>query len=179
MSILLNAAGIAKSLDDMAERIAKAAPSAVPIALVGIRRRGVPLAERLLLRLRARGVAVELTGALDITLYRDDLSAIGPQAQLNRTEIPFEIDDTWMILVDDVLYTGRSIAAALRALHPLGRPKAVKLAVLVDRGHRELPLHADFIGLDVHTEDYHIIKVKLSEVDSVEEVELYDTREPK
>lgn len=174
MSILLDAAGITKTLDQLADAISADVPKDAAVAVVGIRRRGVPLAQRLVPLLEKRGTPVDLTGTLDITLYRDDLSSIGPQAQVNRTEISFDIEDTWLILVDDVLYTGRSVAAALRALHALGRPRAIRLAALVDRGHRELPLHADYVGLDVETTDSQIVKVKLSEVDDAEEVELHD-----
>jgi pyrimidine operon attenuation protein/uracil phosphoribosyltransferase len=112
------------------------------------------------------------TGALDITLYRDDLMRhqVGPQPHVRRTEIPFSIDDRMIILVDDVLYTGRTTRAALDALIDFGRPKAIQLVVLVDRGHRELPIKADYVGKNVPTSPHESIQVRLSEIDGADEV---------
>ena len=141
------------------------------LALVGIRTRGVPIARRLaqLLRDIHGGDAVP-TGALDITLYRDDLMrhAVGPQPLVRKTEIPFSIDDKRILLVDDVLYTGRTIRAALDALIDFGRPKAIQLVVLVDRGHRELPLRATYVGKNVPTAPSERVAVRLREVDGVD-----------
>ncbi|MFO0838202.1 MAG: bifunctional pyr operon transcriptional regulator/uracil phosphoribosyltransferase PyrR [Phycisphaerae bacterium] len=172
MPKLMNAAELAGSLARMAREIASAAPADAPIAIVGIRRRGETLAQRLVPLLHASGRPVAHYGALDITLYRDDLSTIGPDAVLRGTEIDFNVTGTWLVLVDDVLYTGRSVRAALDALTDLGRARAIRLAVLVDRGWRELPIQPDFVGLKAPTTAQNIVKVKLVEVDGVDEVEL-------
>jgi pyrimidine operon attenuation protein/uracil phosphoribosyltransferase len=142
------------------------------IALVGIRTRGVPLARRLARILREINGDEVPTGALDITLYRDDLMRhpVGPQPVVRRTEIPFSIDDRKILLVDDVLYTGRTIRAALDALIDFGRPRAIQLIVLVDRGHRELPIRADFVGKNLPTSSKQSIQVRLQEIDGTDEV---------
>ncbi len=170
--ILLDAEALAGTIERLADEIAEAAPDDAPLALVGIRRRGEHLARRIFERLRAGRGRDPLLGALDITLYRDDLTTIGPDAVVRGTEIDFDITDTWLVLVDDVLYTGRSVRAALDALTDLGRPRAIRLAVLVDRGWRELPIQPDFVGLRVETTRNQIVKVKMTEVDGVDEVEL-------
>lgn len=162
------------TLEKLARAIAGAAPKDVELAVVGIRRRGEPLAKRLIPLLEKAGRASTHYGVLDITLYRDDLTTIGPNAVLRGTEIDFDVTDTWLVLVDDVLYTGRSVRAALDAIVDLGRPRAVRLAVLVDRGRRELPIQADFIGLHTDTEAHHVVQVKLTEVDGEDEVVLHD-----
>jgi pyrimidine operon attenuation protein/uracil phosphoribosyltransferase len=144
------------------------------LALVGVRTRGVPIARRLAASLREiTGVEVA-TGALDITLYRDDLmkTAVGPQPIVRRTEIPFSIDGRHIVLVDDVLYTGRTIRAALDALIDFGRPSTIQLVVLVDRGHRELPIKADYVGKNVPTSRRETIHVRLAEIDGRDEVTL-------
>ena len=155
-----------------------AAPGRVDeLALVGIRTRGVPIARRLAHIIHDvvpdRGHDVP-TGALDITLYRDDLMrhAVGPQPLVRKTEIPFSIDDKRILLVDDVLYTGRTIRAALDALIDFGRPKAIQLVVLVDRGHRELPIKADYVGKNLPTSLSQSVQVHLLEVDGRDEVEI-------
>ena len=142
------------------------------LALVGIRTRGVPLARRIARSLSHINGDEVPTGSLDITLYRDDLMrhAVGPQPVLRRTEIPFSIDDRRILLVDDVLYTGRTIRAALDALIDFGRPRAIQLVVLVDRGHRELPIKADYVGKNVPTSRQESVQVKLRELDGVDEV---------
>ncbi len=174
MTLLLNRQEVQDRLDKIARAIAGAAPKDVPVAVVGIRRRGETLARRLVPLLTHAGVTPAHLGVLDITLYRDDLTTIGPKAVLRGTEIDFDVTGTWLVLVDDVLQTGRSIRAALDALTDLGRPQAIRLAVLVDRGGRELPIQPDFVGLRTDTAAHHDIKVKLSEVDGVDEVQLYD-----
>jgi pyrimidine operon attenuation protein / uracil phosphoribosyltransferase len=174
MTILLNQHEIQDTLEKLARGIVAAAPRNVPVAVVGIRRRGETLAKRLLPLLAKAGLTAPHYGVLDITLYRDDLTTIGPNAVLRGTEIDFDVTDTWLVLVDDVLYTGRSTRSALDALTDLGRPLAIRLAVLIDRGGRELPIQPDFVGLRTDTEPHHIVKVKLVEVDGVDEVELYD-----
>jgi pyrimidine operon attenuation protein / uracil phosphoribosyltransferase len=156
------------------------------LALVGIRTRGVPLARRIAHALREinRGgasgphAADEIpTGALDITLYRDDLMrhAVGPQPVVRSTEIPFSIDDKKILLVDDVLYTGRTIRAALDALIDFGRPKSIQLVVLVDRGHRELPIKADYVGKNLPTSLSQSVQVHLQEIDGRDEVEIQES----
>jgi len=174
MTLLLNAEESRAVLEKLARNIAAAAPRDAPVAVVGIRRRGETLAQRLLPLLERTGVRPAHYGALDITLYRDDLTTIGPSAVVRGTEIEFDITDTWLVLVDDVLYTGRSVRSALDALTDLGRPKAIRLAVLVDRGLRELPIQADFVGLRADTEPHHEVSVRLAEVDGVDEVVLHD-----
>ena len=142
------------------------------VALVGVRSRGVPLARRIAAILA--GVTGEdvPTGTLDITLYRDDLmrAAVGPQPLVRKTEIPFSIDDRTIVLVDDVLYTGRTTRAALDALVDFGRPRAIQLVVLVDRGHRELPIKADYVGKNVPTSRKESVQVRLQELDGTDEV---------
>jgi pyrimidine operon attenuation protein / uracil phosphoribosyltransferase len=142
------------------------------LALVGIRTRGVPLARRIARGLTQINGDEVPTGSLDITLYRDDLMrhAVGPQPVLRRTEIPFSIDDRRILLVDDVLYTGRTIRAALDALIDFGRPRAIQLIVLVDRGHRELPIKADYVGKNIPTSASQSVQVRLQEIDGVDEV---------
>ena len=142
------------------------------IALVGIRTRGVPLARRIARSLHDINGDDVATGALDITLYRDDLMRhpVGPQPLVRRTEIPFSIDDRKILLVDDVLYTGRTIRAALDALIDFGRPQAIQLVVLVDRGHRELPIKADYVGKNLPTSLKQSVQVRLQEIDGTDEV---------
>ena len=140
------------------------------IAIVGIRRRGVTLAQRIAANIkRIEGVQVPV-GDLDITLYRDDLSSDKEQAQVNGTAVNFVIENKTIVLVDDVLYTGRTIRAALDALIDIGRPKSIQLAVLVDRGHRELPIRADYVGKNVPTSSHEIISVQVQDYDDCEQV---------
>jgi pyrimidine operon attenuation protein/uracil phosphoribosyltransferase len=144
------------------------------LALVGIRSRGVPLARRLA-RINSDIAGHEVpTGALDITLYRDDLMrhAVGAQPVVKSTDIPFSIDDRRILLVDDVLYTGRTIRAALDALIEFGRPRSIQLVVLVDRGHRELPIKADYVGKNLPTSLSQSVQVRLAEIDGRDEVEV-------
>lgn len=140
------------------------------LVLVGIRSRGVPLASTLQDKIREfEGVEVP-TGSVDITLYRDDLSQIAPNPVVQATELPFEIDDKVVVLVDDVLFTGRTIRAALDAIIDYGRPRAIQLAVLIDRGHRELPIRADFVGKNVPTSLTEVIKVQCRDLDGEDNV---------
>jgi len=135
------------------------------LALIGIRRRGVPLARRLANYIYSIEGAKIPVGVLDITLYRDDLSSLAPSPLVHKTEIPFNITDMKLVLVDDVIYTGRTVRAALDALADLGRARLIQLAVLIDRGHRELPIRPDFVGKNVPTSKDEIIEVRLTEVD--------------
>ncbi|UCD64856.1 MAG: bifunctional pyr operon transcriptional regulator/uracil phosphoribosyltransferase PyrR [Candidatus Zixiibacteriota bacterium] len=167
--ILLDGAGIHATMDRLAGEILSSLPAGVPVGIIGIRRRGEVLAQRLVHELNRRGAAGLEAGSLDITLYRDDLAELGPQAILRKTEIDFDINGRYIILVDDVLYTGRSVRSAIDALVDLGRPKAIRLAVLVDRPGRELPVQADFVGLKVEQSDVPVT-VLLTESDGAEEV---------
>ena len=142
------------------------------LMLIGIQRRGVPLARRIAASiLEHEGVEVAV-GALDITFYRDDLSMVAQQPIVKGTELPSGIDGRTIILIDDVLYTGRTIRAAMDALVDFGRPQAIRLAVLVDRGHRELPIRADHVGKNVPTSREELVRVHLEETDGVDEVEI-------
>jgi pyrimidine operon attenuation protein/uracil phosphoribosyltransferase len=170
----MDADRVSRSLTRIAHEILERNRGVENLALVGIRSRGVPLAARLGAELRAlTGVEVP-TGALDITLYRDDLMrhAVGPQPVVRRTEIPFSIDDRLILLVDDVLYTGRTIRAALDALIDFGRPRAIQLVALIDRGHRELPIRADYVGRNIPTSTQQSVQVRLVELDGRDEVEV-------
>src|ERR1700732_5054875 len=148
------------------------------LGLIGIRRRGVPLAERLSKSIGQIGGQMEEVrvpvGALDITFYRDDLSTVGPKPVVNESEIGFSIQDKNIVLVDDVLFTGRTVRAALDALFSQGRPRRVQLCVLIDRGHRELPIAAAFVGRTVQTTMNEVIEVKLKEIDGTEKVLLME-----
>ena len=142
------------------------------LALVGIQRRGVPLARRLAAAI-AEHEGVQLpVGALDITFYRDDLSLIAQQPLVKGTDLPFDLNGATIVLVDDVLYTGRTIRAAMDALIDFGRPRAIRLAVLVDRGHRELPIRADHVGKNVPTSREELVRVHLAETDGEDGVEI-------
>jgi pyrimidine operon attenuation protein / uracil phosphoribosyltransferase len=142
------------------------------LVLVGIQRRGVPLAHRIAAAIHEHeGVQIPV-GALDITFYRDDLSLVAQQPIVKGTEIGFDINGTTIVLVDDVLYTGRTIRAAMDALIDYGRPQAIRLAVLVDRGHRELPIRADHVGKNVPTSREEVVKVALEETDGEDAVEI-------
>jgi pyrimidine operon attenuation protein/uracil phosphoribosyltransferase len=171
---LLDAARMARAFRRMAIEIVERNRGLDDLIIIGIRSRGVPIAERVAKEIEdMEGSPVPL-GILDITLYRDDLTTIAPQPLVKPTKLPEPIDDKVVVLVDDVLYTGRTVRAALDALIDFGRPKAVQLAVLIDRGHRELPIHADFIGKTVPTDRQEVIKVKLVETDGEDEVLLLE-----
>jgi pyrimidine operon attenuation protein/uracil phosphoribosyltransferase len=174
MPVVLDADRISRSLARIAHEILERNRGIDELAFVGIRTRGVPLARRLALAIRDISKHDVPTGALDITLYRDDLmrTAVGAQPVIKRTEIPFSIDDKRILLVDDVLYTGRTIRAALDALIEFGRPKAIQLVVLVDRGHRELPIKADYVGKNIPTSPTQSVQVRVLEIDGRDEVEI-------
>ena len=177
MSVLMDADRIGRTLTRIAHEILERNRGVDELALVGIRTRGVPFAKRLARAIRDINGHEVPTGSLDITLYRDDLMrhAVGPQPVIRRTEIPFSIDDRRILLVDDVLYTGRTIRAALDALIDFGRPKAIQLVVLVDRGHRELPIKADYVGKNVPTSLSQSVQVHLTETDGRDEVEIRES----
>ena len=172
MPVIMDADRMGRTLTRIAHEIVERNRGIDHLALVGIRTRGVVIAKRLAHALQQITNELVPTGALDITLYRDDLMrhAVGPQPLVRRTEIPFSIDDQKIVLVDDVLYTGRTIRAALDALIDFGRPKEIQLIVLVDRGHRELPIKADYVGKNVPTSLKESVHVRLTETDGADEV---------
>ena len=171
-AVVMDADRIARTLTRIAHEIVERNKGVDDLALIGVRTRGVYIARRLARTLKQITGDDVPTGALDITLYRDDLMRhpVGPQPVVRRTEIPFSIDDRKILLVDDVLYTGRTIRAALDALIDFGRPRAIQLIVLVDRGHRELPIKADFVGKNLPTSAKQSIQVRLQEIDGADEV---------
>jgi len=169
-SRLCDADGLACLLDAMARRVGEGRRAGVPLRLIGVRTRGVPIAQRLAERLRplvGGGVPV---GAVDITLYRDDIGRSDRWPVLRGTEIAFQVDGAEIVLVDDVLFTGRTVRAALNAICDLGRPDCIRLAVLVDRGHREIPVQPDVVGLIVPTERRERVRVRIGPVDPVDEI---------
>lgn len=170
--VIVDGVDLARVVDRMAHQILEKTGGARDTVLLGIPTRGVPLARRLAARIQAfEGVAVPL-GILDITLYRDDLRLRGARA-VGRTELPAAgIDATRVILVDDVLFSGRTIRAALNAIADLGRPRQVQLAVLVDRGHRELPIRADYVGKNLPTALSESVRVRLAEIDGIDEIRI-------
>ena len=174
-NMILDSAAIDRSLTRIAHEIIEKNKGTEKLALIGVRTRGVPLAERLgekIKKIEGKEVPV---GRLDITLYRDDLTTLSDQPVLHGTNVDFDISGKRIILVDDVLYTGRTVRAALDAIIDLGRPLLIQLAVLIDRGHRELPIRADFVGKNVPTSKKELIVVKLSDIDQDEKVILAET----
>lgn len=167
---ILSEAELRRAVTRMAHQIVEAAHGAGGLVLVGLHTRGVPLARRLAATIEGfEGIAVPV-GTLDIALHRDDLARLGVSRQMRRTEIPVDITDRRVVLVDDVLYTGRSARAALDALLEIGRPRRIYLAVLVDRGHRELPIRPDFVGKNIPTARGEAVRVQLNEIDGRDQV---------
>ncbi|WP_043802004.1 bifunctional pyr operon transcriptional regulator/uracil phosphoribosyltransferase PyrR [Deinococcus gobiensis] len=174
---ILSGDEVRRALTRIAHEIVERNRGAEQLALIGIHTRGIPLAARLAAKLsELEGVEVP-TGRLDITLYRDDLTEIAQQPIIRDTQVPFDLRNRRVVLVDDVLYTGRTVRAALDALIDLGRPESIQLAVLVDRGHRELPIRADYVGKNLPTARSEQVKVKLRESDGEDVVELWDREE--
>jgi pyrimidine operon attenuation protein / uracil phosphoribosyltransferase len=171
---LMSASEVERTLIRLAHEILEKNNGVEDLALVGIRRRGVPLAERLAKIIQRIEKKPVLLGTLDITLYRDDLSTLDSKPVVQKTEMEIPITGKSVVLVDDVLYTGRTTRAAMDALFRSGRPKRLQLCVLIDRGHRELPIEAAFIGRTVQTTENQIIEVKLREVDDAEKVLLME-----
>ena len=167
---ILDADRIRRMVDRMAHEIAERQKDLPGLALIGIRTRGVPLAVRLAARLSDLVKQNFPVGTLDITLYRDDLSTVAPQPLLKKTEIDFDLNGRTVLLCDDVLYTGRTIRAALDGVIDLGRPRAIRLAVLIDRGHREFPIEANYVGKSVPTANREVIQVMFQETDGADEV---------
>lgn len=175
-SRIMDSARMKRAISRLASEIVEENQGANNLYIVGIRRRGVPLAERIVEKIEALEGIKPLYGIIDITLYRDDLSTVGANPIVNRTELGDDIEGKIVVLVDDVLYTGRTIRAAMDQLMDFGRPKKVQLAVLIDRGreHRELPIQADFVGKVVPTKQAEIVKVMLEEYDDVEAVGIFE-----
>src|SRR5207249_3884078 len=171
---LMSASEIDRTLVRLAHEILEKSADLAKLAFIGIRRRGVPLAQRLSAKIESLESRKIPVGTLDINLYRDDLSTVDIKPVVSATEIPFEVAGKDIIMMDDVLYTGRTIRAALDALFDHGRPARVQLLVLIDRGHRELPIEARFIGRTVQTTDNEIIEVKFQEIDGMEKVLLVE-----
>lgn len=174
---VMDAGQIDKALVRIAHEIAENNKDIGGLAIVGIRTRGALLAQRLAEKMRTIVKKDLPVGALDITLYRDDLTAVAEQPVVHKTEIDFDIHDKVIILVDDVLYTGRTVRCALDALIDFGRPKYIQLAVLVDRGHRELPIRADYAGKNIPTSQKETVQVKIKETDGVDEVVIAEKEE--
>jgi pyrimidine operon attenuation protein/uracil phosphoribosyltransferase len=171
---LMSASEIDRTLVRLAHEILEKTKDLDLLAFIGIRRRGVPLAQRLAKKIETLENRKVPVGILDINLYRDDLSTVDIQPVVSATELPFDVEGKDIILVDDVLYTGRTVRAALDALFDHGRPARVQLLVLIDRGHRELPIEARFVGRNVQTSDIEIIEVKFQEIDDMEKVLLVE-----
>lgn len=167
---LMDEKAISRAITRVSHEIIEKNKGIEDIVLVGIKTRGVPIANRISKKIeQIEGIKID-TGEVDITLYRDDLKKIDIDPVLNGSNIDFNINDKVVILVDDVLYTGRTVRASLDAIMDIGRPKSIQLAVLVDRGHRELPVRADYVGKNVPTSKHEIISVKLSEIDEEDSV---------
>lgn len=167
---ILDGPGISRALTRIAHEILERNKGTDGVVLVGLRSRGIELARRLSSKIKEIEKVEVPVGALDVTLYRDDLGKAGAQPVVRRTEIPFTVDEKKVVLVDDVLYTGRTVRAAMDSLMDLGRPRLIQLAVLVDRGHRELPIRADYVGKNVPTSQQEQVQVLLEEEDGVDRV---------
>jgi pyrimidine operon attenuation protein/uracil phosphoribosyltransferase len=172
--VLMDQDRLARTLARMAHEIVERHPEMGGLVLIGVRSRGVPLAQRLSQRMKEAVGVAPAVGALDITLYRDDLTALATQPILKGTDIPFSIDGRTVILVDDVLFTGRTVRAALDELVDFGRPSRIELAVLIDRGHRELPIRADYVGKTITTSRDENVQVLLQEEDGADRVLLLE-----
>ncbi len=177
-SQLMSASEIDRTLVRLAHEVVEKSPDLDKLAFIGVRRRGVPLARRLAQKVEQIEKRAVPVGILDIKLYRDDLSTVSEKPVVSSTDIPFSVTGIDIILVDDVLYTGRTTRASLDALFDQGRPRRIQLCVLIDRGHRELPVEARFVGKYVETTDNEIIEVKLEEIDGQEKVLLVEKVDP-
>ncbi len=176
-TVLLDAEAIRRALTRIAHEIIEKNKGVDHVVLVGIRTRGLPLAKRIAAEIEAIEGKKIPVGVLDITLYRDDLSTLSYQPIVHPTQLPVDIQDKTIVLIDDVLYTGRTIRAALDALIDMGRPKTIQLAVLVDRGHRELPIRADYVGKNVPTAAKEVVSVQLEDTDQAEQVVIREFKE--
>ena len=169
-NVIMDSEAIRRALVRIAHEIIEKNKGVEDVVIVGIRTRGVPLAQRIAAEINAIENCEMTVGMLDITLYRDDLSTLGYNPVVHGTDINFDLSGKHVLLVDDVLYTGRTIRAALDAVIDMGRPKTIQLAVLVDRGHKELPIRADYVGKNVPTSQKETIEVVLNEIDGTDEV---------
>lgn len=169
---LMDEKAIARAITRISHEIIEKNKGIEDVILIGIKTRGIPIANRIATRIEQIEGRKVVTGEMDITLYRDDLKKIQEEPVLNGTNINNDINDKVVVLVDDVLYTGRTVRSALNALMDIGRPKAIQLAVLVDRGHRELPIRADYVGKNVPTSKQEIISVELLEIDGEDSVKI-------
>ena len=169
-NVIMDSEAIRRALVRIAHEIIEKNKGGEDVVIVGIRTRGVPLAQRIAAEINAIENCEMTVGMLDITLYRDDLSTLGYNPVVHGTDINFDLSGKHVVLVDDVLYTGRTIRAALDAVIDMGRPKTIQLAVLVDRGHKELPIRADYVGKNVPTSQKETIEVVLNEIDGTDEV---------
>jgi len=167
---IMDEAGINRAITRVAHEILERNKGTEDLCIVGIRKGGAVLAERIAHKIKELGEGQVLVGILDITLYRDDLTAIAEQPIVHKTEIDFDIKDKRIVLVDDVLFTGRTIRCAIDELIDFGRPKNIQLAILIDRGHRELPIRADYVGKNVPTSLNEAVEVRLKEMDGVDEI---------
>ena len=165
---------VARTLTRISYEIVEKTDSLGNLVLVGIRTRGIPLAKTIQANIAANTGTLVALGELDITLYRDDLTSVGEAPIVNSTSIPVDITGKDVVLVDDVIYTGRTVRAAIDALFSVGRPQTIRLAVLVDRGHRELPIRADFVGKNVPTSNKEVVAVHCTDVDGICNVELFE-----
>lgn len=177
-AVLIDEPGVSRALTRIAHQIIEANQGVDRLCLVGIRTRGVPLAKRLGAEIERIEQTAVPVGILDITLYRDDVATRSNQPIVRETNIPFAIDGKTVVLVDDVLYTGRTVRAAMDALMDLGRPARIQLAVMIDRGHRELPIRADFVGKNVPTSRLEEVVVRLREIDGEDRVVLIERQSP-
>lgn len=173
---ILDGDGIRRALTRIAHEIIERNKGTENLVLIGIRRRGVPLARRLAEKIKEIEGSLVPVGMLDITLYRDDLSTLAQQPLVRQTEVNFPVKGKKVVLVDDVLYTGRTSRAALDAVMDLGRPRNIQLAALIDRGHRELPIRADYVGKNVPTSRRELVEVRLAETDGKDEVVILEKR---
>lgn len=176
-TVLMDSAGIRRALTRISHEIVEKNKGVENIVLVGIRTRGVPIAERIADEIEQIEGKKPPVGILDITLYRDDLSTLSYQPIVHPTQMPVDITGKTIVLTDDVLYTGRTIRAALDAIIDMGRPKTIQLAVLIDRGHRELPIRADYVGKNVPTAAKEVVSVQLDPVDHAEKVVIREFQE--
>ena len=167
---IVDADGLRRIVTRIAHEIVERNKGVDDLVLVGIRRRGVPIAQRIIEKIGEFEGKQPVMGSLDITLYRDDLSTVAHQPVVGSTDIPVDINGKNVVLVDDVLYTGRTVRAAMDALIDFGRPRTIQLAVVIDRGHRELPIRADFVGKNVPTSRKEVIGVKVTDIDGVDSV---------
>lgn len=171
---IMDESGIVRAVTRISHEIIEKNKGVEDLVLIGIQRRGVPLARMIAEKIKGvEGKAVPV-GILDITLYRDDLSLLAEHPIINGTEIDFSLNAKKIVLVDDVVYTGRTVRAAIDAIMDIGRPKMIQLAVLIDRGHRELPIRADYVGKNVPTSKFEVINVKLHDVDKINIVTISD-----